>query len=882
MISHAEAEALISARLDGPLDEVAERELISHLTTCAACRHFAEQSNQLAQGLRDIPYLPASPAVSRAVLAHINRPRSPLAWLKGAGSNIQLMPVFSAVATVMIVVVLGVFIFDRIDRTGTPLDREEHPAQPAVTQVLDFEAGSDNPTSTAGAGEFAGVDVTATSEDAPASNGDSGSTIEPTVQDNEEDPAGASTSPPDDVTVTEESASESSETGLAGAENATETPEGGESDATGTSDGEESQSAEVATTDEPTATEPAQVQGFGPTAEPTGEATSAPETSLQIAGTDDDPESTGEPENTAEPTNETEPTSTMTIIPGGTLSEQDVEPTATVEEKGRPGTAGLRSLVPPTATDTPPTETPEPTATDVPPTETLEPTATDIPPTETLEPTATDIPPTETPEPTSTEIPPTETPEPTATDIPPTETPEPTETSAPAIVPIDGTFASVDEEEDPEVSTSEQTPEAEVVDDTGTDGNDQSETGDDASDGGVIEPSGPNGEGSEGEESDEGTVEGSGDSDGGETETPENTMESQVIEPANSGNGSDEETPEGGIGSAGNEIADGSGGDDNGSGNPDIEPTLGGDNQRGNSGRGGAGGQLESVAQESGYGAFSGQTQGMSLYLDQNGELMLSQVPDFTWLQRDDGYSLGSGTSDSGVQGVQVCDPDNRCGVYSYVADGEQDVDRNAAGINDVPVAWLSSNSVLFMHITGDGVTYVAATLDPESGSFVNTQELLSGDHLLEVTENGAFYGNNGVLVPARESWLYLSPDGGSRVLGANVYQNISLVRVHNALGLITYVGDGNLVVASLEDPGNARGSIGFSGVDYDLAPNGEMLVVSTGSSIQIVDLAGGVIAEYPAEGQIWPGGVLWVESGVLFVDVNTGNVWQIPNAALP
>ena len=64
MISHEEAQALISARLDGPLDPAANRALLAHLATCPACRQFAEQANVLARGLRDLPHLPPSPTVS--------------------------------------------------------------------------------------------------------------------------------------------------------------------------------------------------------------------------------------------------------------------------------------------------------------------------------------------------------------------------------------------------------------------------------------------------------------------------------------------------------------------------------------------------------------------------------------------------------------------------------------------------------------------------------------------------------------------------------------------------------------------------------------------------------------------------------------------------
>ncbi|HYI25325.1 MAG TPA: zf-HC2 domain-containing protein, partial [Thermomicrobiales bacterium] len=94
-LSHQEAQALISARLDGPLDPVAERELNAHLATCTTCRAFNASATGLATGLQHLPYLPPSPAVTRAVLEHINTPASPWAWLTGAWSS-RALPTVAA------------------------------------------------------------------------------------------------------------------------------------------------------------------------------------------------------------------------------------------------------------------------------------------------------------------------------------------------------------------------------------------------------------------------------------------------------------------------------------------------------------------------------------------------------------------------------------------------------------------------------------------------------------------------------------------------------------------------------------------------------------------------------------------------------------------
>ncbi|MFL5758618.1 MAG: zf-HC2 domain-containing protein [Thermomicrobiales bacterium] len=72
-LSHAEAEALISARLDGPLDPVSNRNLLAHLVGCPSCRAFAEHMEMMAHGLRELPHLPPSPTVSRQVRERVER-----------------------------------------------------------------------------------------------------------------------------------------------------------------------------------------------------------------------------------------------------------------------------------------------------------------------------------------------------------------------------------------------------------------------------------------------------------------------------------------------------------------------------------------------------------------------------------------------------------------------------------------------------------------------------------------------------------------------------------------------------------------------------------------------------------------------------------------
>ena len=131
-LSHAEAQALVSARLDGPLDRVAERELNAHLATCDSCRAFNNSATQLARSLQAIPYLPASPAVTRAVLDHVSAPRSGWSVLVG-GVPERALPVATAIAAAVIIVFVGAFaIFQSLGND----DPESIPAKTETTLAL--------------------------------------------------------------------------------------------------------------------------------------------------------------------------------------------------------------------------------------------------------------------------------------------------------------------------------------------------------------------------------------------------------------------------------------------------------------------------------------------------------------------------------------------------------------------------------------------------------------------------------------------------------------------------------------------------------------------------------------------------------------------------
>lgn len=72
-LSHDEAQTLVSMRMDGPLDIERIRQLNAHLAGCPACASFAAAMEGIAVGFRELPLLPPSPVVARAVRAEVRK-----------------------------------------------------------------------------------------------------------------------------------------------------------------------------------------------------------------------------------------------------------------------------------------------------------------------------------------------------------------------------------------------------------------------------------------------------------------------------------------------------------------------------------------------------------------------------------------------------------------------------------------------------------------------------------------------------------------------------------------------------------------------------------------------------------------------------------------
>lgn len=145
MLTHQEAETLISARQDAPLSFMLERELQDHLQSCEACRSFAVATERLTAGLKAMPVGPASPSVRREVLARTRGGRNPLAGVFG-GLNLQPGPAFASLAAVLLIAALGWFALDQFVFTDQQ-SREGEQLSPAPTVPSDVALfATDEPT----------------------------------------------------------------------------------------------------------------------------------------------------------------------------------------------------------------------------------------------------------------------------------------------------------------------------------------------------------------------------------------------------------------------------------------------------------------------------------------------------------------------------------------------------------------------------------------------------------------------------------------------------------------------------------------------------------------------------------------------------------------
>ncbi len=117
-ITHAEAQALISERLDNPLDTYIDDVLNGHLASCEQCRAFADSSTRLASSLRAMPFLPASPVVRQNVWAAIESQSTWQQRLSGALTGQTAAIVSTAAIALIVIAFSAVAIMRLVDDNG--------------------------------------------------------------------------------------------------------------------------------------------------------------------------------------------------------------------------------------------------------------------------------------------------------------------------------------------------------------------------------------------------------------------------------------------------------------------------------------------------------------------------------------------------------------------------------------------------------------------------------------------------------------------------------------------------------------------------------------------------------------------------------------------
>lgn len=529
-------------------------------------------------------------------------------------------------------------------------------------------------------------------------------------------------------------------------------------------------------------------------------------------------------------------------------------------------------------TQEPATETPEPTATDVPPTETPEPTATDVPPIEEPEPTATDVPPTETPEPTATDAPPIEEPEPTATDVPPTQEPEPTSTTAPTEEPA---VASVPEDEEGEptdlttmaeesegateeptqeptrepttVPTEEPTPESTL--EPTTEPTEEPTTEPEPTNTPGIEPM----EGSQVIESD-----GTGAAD-----------PTQLPDGVGSGPSDDEAPP---IESTDNEASEDTGdesesGDDvGGQSITAIEP-MGGDEEEVESTPDDddaveeldepEGQSLEAVSVR--YTGIDGDPSG-HLGLTREGRLEFMPVPD--------------GASRTTAAGFRVEFADTQPGVIHLCGDGycepALEAPESEAWQGDVPLGVIG-DTTYFLRLYSDRTEVVGS---PSDGTSLYDPQVLV--ELGPTSAPAAVYENSGIMFAWLPGGQWLEISQGSAQVFSGAYSdpyNLRFAPLANNGPLIGYFSNGTLVIAPVTAPDQAIFSMPTDGIDFDLTGGGTRVAVIRGSDIVIYDIDGNLLQVYSGT-DVQPGSLIWLLDGIVYVDRNTGTLYQIPETA--
>lgn len=272
---------------------------------------------------------------------------------------------------------------------------------------------------------------------------------------------------------------------------------------------------------------------------------------------------------------------------------------------------------------------------------------------------------------------------------------------------------------------------------------------------------------------------------------------------------------------------------------------------------------LEDVSQP--YTGIDGDPSGR-LGLTSQGRLEFMAVPDGASMTTSEGFFLQIPDVQPGV--VNVCG-DGYCepGTLAPELEGWQ---------GDSPLGVVGS-SAYYMRMYGDRTEIISAST---SGT-----QLLNPQVILELGPESppyAVYENEGVLLAWLPSGQWLEIQGGIAHLYSGAYANPTNVRFAPVAGqgpMLGYFSEGMLVIAPIIAPDSPVFSMPSDGIDFDMSPLADHVAVIRGNDIVIFDIGGNELMVYEG-GDMQPGSLIWLNGGIVFVDLNTGLLHQIPETA--
>ncbi|MBA2469981.1 MAG: hypothetical protein H0V37_11305, partial [Chloroflexia bacterium] len=246
------------------------------------------------------------------------------------------------------------------------------------------------------------------------------------------------------------------------------------------------------------------------------------------------------------------------------------------------------------------------------------------------------------------------------------------------------------------------------------------------------------------------------------------------------------------------------------------------------------------------------------LGLSADGELLFSSNPGRVSLSQN-GITLETADGPTG-QVVLACDGDDSCVDISSAS--------SSGGTNDSPIGWLDGQ-VIYERLRGDDFPVEFRAIAIDQGS-VEDRLIGGGGSDLE-TMIQSYPVDGGLLVTVPAGWLFVSTSSVEVIDDFAAGQDVSLIRVDQSSGFISYVSGGSLILAATSSPGSPVVQVPFAGSDYDFSPDGSRIAVVTGAGIEIQDTAGNVLATYPNDDGIVLGSLTWLTDGLVFVDLTSG-----------